>query len=145
MMEARKRAYLQAMGFDVWVARPPAPLRDRLVVGPGQGSTLLVCPAPEDSATKLAADIVRSIGGDPAWAWPDPGGDPGNPDLEQAVAAGMFTRVIVFGDDTAARLFGGERPEVLGSSSIRIAAGLDELATRGTAKLALWRLLSQAA
>ena len=65
--------------------------------------------------------------------------------LLAAVAAGLFTQVIVFGDDTAGRLFGEDRPQVLGSSSIRIAAGLDELATRGTAKLALWRLLSLAA
>ena len=94
-------------------------------------------------ATKLAADIVRSIGGDPAWAWPDPNGDPANPDLEQAVEAGLFTRVVVFGDETAAQLLGTQRPGVVGTSAVCVAAGLDELASRGAARAALWRLLRQ--
>ncbi|MGD8346475.1 MAG: hypothetical protein PVI83_04475, partial [Lysobacterales bacterium] len=81
MNEARRRAYLEAMGFDVWVQKPPPPLENRLVVGPGRGNTLLICATPELSASKLAADIARAVGGEPAWAWPDPEGRPESPDL----------------------------------------------------------------
>ena len=143
MIEARKQAYLEAMGFDVWVARPPQAEQDRLVLGPGQGSTLLVCSASEHTASKLAGDIARVLGGDPVWAWLDPEGNPEQPRLEQAVADSLFTRVIVFGASLAERLFGGAAPAVLLTSSVSVADGLDELAVRGTAKRELWALLSQ--
>ena len=145
MSEPRRRAYLEAMGFDVWVARPPAPERDRLVVGPGQGSTLLVCASPEQSASRLAGDIVRAAGGDPAWAWPDPEGNAESPRLEEAVKDSLFTRVIVFGESNARQLFGSEVPAVVFSAQVGLAMDIDELATRGTAKQQLWTLLKQEA
>jgi hypothetical protein len=138
MIETRKQAYLEAMGFDVWVARPPEPERDRLVVGPGQGSTLLVCSGPEHSASKLGGDIARLLGGDPVWAWPDPEGDAERPRLEQAVKDALFTRVIVFGEQTARLLLGDSVPAVIVSSSVTVAADFEELATRGSAKQNLW-------
>ena len=138
MIEAGKRAYLEAMGFDVWVARPPEPELDRLVIGPGQGSTLLLCSAPEHSASKLGGDIARILGGDPVWAWPDPEGSPERPRLEQAVANSLFTQVIVFGEETAHLLFGKDVPDVVVSSAVTVAADFEELATRGTAKQKLW-------
>lgn len=143
MIEPRRRAYLEALGFDVWVARPPPPEWDRLVVGPGQGSTLLVCASPEQSASRLAGDIARAVGGDPAWAWPDPEGSSESPGLEDAVKDGLFTRVVVFGESNAKQLFGGEAPAVVFSAQVGLATDIDELATRGTAKQQLWKLLKQ--
>jgi hypothetical protein len=141
MIEPRKQAYLEAMGFDVWVARPAAPEPDRLVVGPGQGSTLLVCANPEQSASKLGADIVRAIGGDPAWAWPDPEGTPDSPRLEDAVRDNLFTRVIVFGAGTSERLSGRTMPSIIASATVSVVTDMDELATRGIAKQEFWKLL----
>lgn len=141
MIEARKQAYLEAMGFDVWVARPPQAEQDRLVLGPGQGSTLLVCSASEHTASKLAGDIARVLGGDPVWAWLDPEGNPEQPRLEQAVADSLFTRVIVFGEDTARCLFGKDVPALIVSSSVTVTADFEELATRGTAKQKLWSVI----
>jgi hypothetical protein len=141
MIDPRKQAYLEAMGFDVWVARPAPAARDRLVLAPGQGSTLLVCARAGDRETALAADIARAVGDDPSWGWPDPEGRPDAPTLAQAIENGLVTRVVVFGRETAEMLLGADVPAVLKSSAIAVAAGLDELATRGTAKQALWQLL----
>jgi len=141
MIKAHKRAYLEAMGFDVWVTKPPPPEWDRLVVNSGQGSTLLVSALPEHSASKLGGDIVRAIGGDPVWAWADPQGSSNNPRLEEVVRDGLFTRVIVFGAEMAERLFGPRVPAVVISSAVDVVADIEELATRGTAKQALWGFL----
>ena len=85
MIDPRKQAYLEAMGFDVWVARSSPATRDRLALAPGQGSTLLVCARAGDRETALAADIARAVGDDPTWGWPDPAGLPDAPTLEQAI------------------------------------------------------------
>lgn len=143
MSEVRRRAYLEAMGFDVWVARPPDLQWDRLQMGPGQGSTLLVCASPEEGESTISSDIARAIGGDPVWAWPDPQDDPEAPRLEDAVRDRLFTRVIVFGEIVAERLFGGLPPDVLLSSAVNVTCTLGELSTRGSAKRALWQLLRQ--
>lgn len=140
MNEVRRQAYLEAMGFDVWLLRPARPEPDRLVVGPGEDSTLLVCASAELSAGKLAGDIARAIGGSPVWAWSDSGAD-GGVRLPEAVEQGLFTRVIVFGHALGWQLFGGDAPDVLGSSSIRVTSSLDELAVRGSARRELWGLL----
>jgi hypothetical protein len=148
MIEARRRAYLEAMGFDVWVHRSaahPIPQSGLLVVGPGQGSTLLVCAAAAETAGKFAADLTRALGGDPAWAWPDRGGsgDGGGDSLglEAAIGARLITRVVIFGADTARWLFDGAVPEVVASAAVSTLDGLDELAIRGAAKRALWQCL----
>ena len=143
MIEARKRAYLEAMGIDVWEARPPPPARDRLVVGPGQGSTLLVCAAPEDCASRLSGDIARALGDEPVWAWSDPDGDPASPRLEDAIRNGLFTRVIVFGEPLAQCLLGSEVPDVLVSSAVGVTHEMADLAVRGTAKQEFWDLVRQ--
>jgi hypothetical protein len=144
VIEPRQRAYLEAMGFDVWVAKPPPPDWSRLVIGPGEGSTLLVGDTPQACSTALAGDIARALGSDPAWAWPAPEAATGTA-LEEAIEARLFTRLIVFGEDLAGRMFGGEAPAVLVSSSISVAPGLEELAVRGTARQALWRIISSGA
>ena len=141
MIESRRRAYLEALGFDVWVARPPPPEPGRLVVSPDPSATLLVCGVPEDSATRIAGDIVRALGGEASWAWPDTGGGAASVSLADAIADCLVTRVILFGPGPARWLFQGEIPEVLGSAAIAAAPGLDELAGRGGAKRSLWRLL----
>lgn len=143
MIEARKQAYLEAMGFDIWVAKPPPPEWDRLIVRPGQGSTLLVCSSSEQCASLLGGDITRAIGSDPVWAWPDPAGSQDSPRLEEVVRDGLFTRVIVFGEKAADRMFGSRVPDVIISSVVSVAADIEELEIRGTAKQALWAILQQ--
>lgn len=189
MSEARRRAYLAAMGFDVWVARSTAakierlhpaqsrheanapagaPARaavgaeadaeagaeagaksdarcGRIQVGPGRGSTLLVCASAAESASKFAADVVRAVGGDPPWAWPVPGesGGAGGDSftLEEAIGARLITRVFVFGGDAGGRLFTSGIPPVVGTATVTPLAALEEISLQGVAKRALWRCL----
>lgn len=141
MIDARRQAYLEAMGLDVWVARPPAPEPGRLVFESGTGSTLLVCADASLRHSKLAGDIVRALGGQPAWAWPDCEGDPRAQDLAGAIDQELFTQLIVFGEDLAGEIFREDVPAVLGSAAVSVCPGLDELAVRGTAKKSLWQLL----
>ncbi len=141
MIESQRRAYLDALGFDVWVARPAEPARDRLVISPGRGSILLICDSPIVSVTKLAGDITRALGGSPVWAWPDPEGGPDSPTVEDAVIDRMFTRVIVFGAGLGEQLFGVTIPEILVSSAVSVTAAIDDLAVRGSQKKGLWELI----
>lgn len=145
MNEARRRAYLQAMGYDVWLARAAGGSGGQpvLAVGPGRGSTLLVCADAAGSVTKFAADLARALGGDPAWAWPDSGG--AGRTLQEAAAEGLFTRIVVFGDALASQLFGPEPPPQLGAAAVSCVPALDELADSGPAKRALWRRLRRPA
>jgi hypothetical protein len=141
MIEARRRAYLEALGFDVWVTRPAAAERSRLGVSGGQGSTLLVCPAIADSDTELARDLARALGGDPVWAWLDPPADADGQQLEEIIAGRLLTRVVVFGPEPLRCLFRGPAPETIGSATVLSAPALEELAASGSARLALWRKL----
>ena len=109
---------------------------------PGEGSTLLICDAPEATATRIAGDIARALAGKVVWAWPDPEGSPQSPTLDQAIGQYLFTRVVVFGDYLARKVFRGDAPLVTGSASITISVGLDELAVRGNAKQVLWKQIS---
>jgi len=138
MIEARRRDYLEALGIDVWLSRPEAAARDRLLIGAGQGSTLLICESPAATAGKLATDIARALGEEPVWAWPDPDVGDGSETLEEAIADRLFTRVIVFGKANGGLLFHGEVPAVLGSAAVNLVPGLDDLAVRGSGKQALW-------
>jgi len=141
MTEAQRQAYLEAMGISVWVGRPASPGPDRLVVGPGSGSTLLLCRVAEESATRLAADIGRCLE-DPVWSWPDPEGNPGYPSLQETIEQHLFTRVLLFGAALASQAIKGPLPEILGSASIKVAADLDELAVNGESRRDLWQYLS---
>lgn len=147
MNEARRRAYLEAMGFDVWLSRHAEAAAGagagpaRLVIGPGAGSTLLVCPGPEAIAGKLAADIARAVGNDPVWAWPDPDAGAQGPTLAEAVGDRLFTRLLVFGESLAGAVFGASAPEVMGSSAVGVAPALDDLDASAEARRALWRLI----
>ncbi len=144
MTEAQRRAYLEAMGIGVWINKPAVPDTDRWVVGPGSGSTLLLCRSAQESGTRLAADIGRSLGGNPVWAWPDPEGRQEYPSLKDTIAQYLFTRVLLFGHALAGQAFKISVPEVLGSASVQVTADLDELAVDGTARRKLWQCLSGA-
>lgn len=143
MIDVRRQAYLEAMGVDVWVARPPEPERDRLSLGSGQGATLLVCPAAEDAVSPLAGDIARAMGNDPVWSWPDLQGDAAGMRLGEAVDQRLFTQLIIFGEGLARQLLGSEVPGVLGSAAVHVCPGLDGLAVRGSAKKQLWQLIQR--
>ena len=144
MIETQRRAYLEAMGIGVWINRFAAPDADRWVVGPGSGSTLLLCRTALESGTRLAADIGRSLGGDPVWAWPDPEGRQEYPSLKDTIEQYLFTQVLLFGHALAGQAFKGSVPEVLACASVQITAGLDELAVDGMARRKLWQCLSPA-
>jgi hypothetical protein len=144
MIESRRRAYLDAMGLDVWTVKPKPPEPDRLVFQPGVGETLLLCQEPDDTAIRIAGDIVRALEHGIVWAWPDPEGRAESISLEQAISQQLFTRVVVFGDALAQRVFKGNAPQVLGSARILVTQSLDELTVRGSAKQAFWKQLSVA-
>ena len=141
MSETRRRDYLEALGIDVWISRPAAPAQDRLLIGPGDGSVLLVCESPEACSGKLAGDIVRALGVEAVWAWLDPNGGPDSEKLDEAIAARLLTRVIVFGTAPAMLIFGANLPSVQGSAAITTCSSLDELAVSGSKKQSLWALI----
>jgi len=144
MIESRQRAYLEAMDIPVWVRkelanRVPDFIAPRLKLGPGSGSVLLVCSRLDEPATRLAADIVRSLGSEPVWAWPEQDGN-GTP--EDVVKEHLFTSMIIFGTTLESELFGGTAPDTLGSAGIMVVPGLHELASSPALKKRLWKLLS---
>jgi len=141
VIEARRQAYLEAMGFDVWVAKSAPPEPARLVLGPGRHSTLLVCESAEASNLPIARDISRAIGGQPVWGWPAAGDGADGIGLEQAIAEQLFTWTIVFGPLAESCLPRKGPRTVLGSASVDVTASLGELAARGQARRAFWQLL----
>lgn len=142
MIESRRLAYLDAMGFDLWSAKPPAPEMGRLLLQTGEGRVLLICEGPDATATRIAADISRALAGDVVWAWPDPSAGPESLTLEEAVGKYLFTRAVLFGAGLGHSLFRGDAPLVTGTAPITICDSLDELAVRGEAKRAFWMQLS---
>lgn len=142
MIETQRRAYLEAMDIHVWVQKSATGDSPRLSIGPGSGSTLLICRDAGERSVAIAADICRFLGGDPVWAWPDSEQDPQNPSVKQAVDQQLFTRVVIFGVKLAERMFTAGVPAVLSSARILISADLDELALSGVARKALWTKLS---
>ena len=143
MIESRRRAYLDAMEIEVWSIKPPEPEYDRLLFRPGDGSTLLICGGPDATATRIAGDICRALGGEVVWAWPDPSPGSKQPKLEQAVGQYLFTRIIVFGAELGRQVFRGSAPSLMGSASISVTGSLDELAVRGNVKRAFWLQVSE--
>ncbi len=142
MNESRRRAYLEAMGFDIWSAKPPETEANRLLVQAGQGDTLLVCDSPGVTESPFASDIARVLGGAVVWAWPDPAGSFASPTLEEAVGQHLFTRVVLFGAGLGLHLFRGEAPLVVGSARILVTRRIEDLVASGSAKLVFWNQLS---
>jgi len=150
MIEARRRAYLEAMGFDVWVSRAAAEAAQafagaeataRLQLGPGEGSTLVVCGEAAHSAGKFAGDLARALGSEPVWAWPDAADGADGQELEAVVDARLITRVVLLGAEVTRRLFPGGVPANVRSAVVATAAAMEELAVSGEARRALWRCL----
>jgi len=142
MIESRRRAYLDALGFDVWCTRPPAPDFDRFLLQAGEGDTLLVCDQPCDLENPLVSDITRALAGAAVWAWPDPEGRVESLSLGEAVAQCLATRVVVFGSGLIQQIFKGEAPLVVGSARILSAPRINDLAVDGSAKRVLWKELN---
>ena len=142
MTELRRRAYLEAMGLDIWALKPPPPKPGQVVIQPGSGDTMLLCQKPEETAGRLAGDIARALAQSAVWAWPDQGDCSESSSLEQAIACHLFTRVVVFGEGLARQYFKADVPPVIGSASILVVNTMDEITVRGSAKQALWKHLS---
>jgi len=145
MIESQRLAYLEAMEIQVWLPRTTG-VGDctRLAVSAGSGSTLMLCRDAGESTSPLAADIARYLGGEPVWSWPDPQQNPANPSLGEAVDQHLATRVLIFGEALAQRLFPEGGPPVVRSAQIVVCADLDELSVSGAARKSLWLKLSDA-
>jgi len=141
MIESRRRAYLEAMGYDIWSAKLPEPESHRLLIQRGEGDTLLVCRSPAAANTPFAGDVARALGERVVWAWHDPESRPESTTLEEAVGQFLFTRVVLFGPDVVRHVFKDGAPMVLGSARILVAACLEDPAVPGTAKLEFWNQL----
>jgi hypothetical protein len=138
MIEVRRRAYLEALGLDVWVARPSAAEHGLIGVGAGTGSTLLISTSVADCTTELAGDLARALGGDPVWAWLEPAGGEA---LEAVIGNRLITRVLLLGAEPARSLFRGSIPEIVGSATVTSAPGLDERAVSAGSRQVLWKQL----
>ncbi|HEY5775219.1 MAG TPA: DNA polymerase III subunit psi [Xanthomonadales bacterium] len=143
MLSNRQQAYLDAMDIGVWNLREPVlPVSNaavnlaQLKLGPGSGGILLVCAADTDSASRLANDINRVLGGAPVWAWPFDGTDA--VDLGNAVAENLFTTVAFFGGELASRFFTGEPPAHLNSANIVLLPSMQDIQSKAGARRALW-------
>lgn len=141
MIEARRRAYLEALGLDVWIGRPSAPEPGCLAVSGGRGSTLLVCSSSADCQTDIAADVARALGGDPVWAWLNPLPEESGEPLENIIAHRLITRVLLLGPRAARSLFRGGAPEIVGSATVSVAPALEDLASSASARKSFWDLV----
>ncbi|MBT8048753.1 MAG: hypothetical protein HKN57_05030 [Xanthomonadales bacterium] len=141
MIELRRRAYLDAMGFDVWAVKPPAVATNRLILQAGDGDTLLICAQPDHTASRFAGDVARTLGGRVVWAWPDPEGSSDCPTLDEAVRQFLFTRVMLFGTGLARRIAGDEISPVVGSAFVQVTEDMEDLAVTGRAKRKFWNQL----
>ena len=170
MSLARRREYLKAMGIDSWILRSAAVtdgepdsapaltaetktlqslevttaanvLAGGIVIGPGAGNTLLLCGGPGEAATALAADIARSLEGEPVWSWPTPGlGAPGI-SLAQAIGERLFTRVLIFGSDLLAGIV-EPAVRVIDCAQLIWTDSIPVLLESGAARRSLWLALS---
>lgn len=141
MIEAQRRAYLEALGLDVWIARSVATEGAALGASAGQGSTLLICSSLADCETAIAGDIARALGDDPVWAWLELAADAAIQRLEDLIVDRLITRAVVFGRVPARALFRGEVPGIVGSATLSVAPPLEELAASGDARRDFWRQL----
>lgn len=147
MTTPRQRAYLEAMGVPVWVARTApgeqlveAPTPSAVQLGPGNGELLMLCGSVSEPSGPLATDVARVLGTAPVWGWPCE--EEASPGLAEVVREGMFTHVLVFGEAAESSLFGGPAPDTLGSAAVLRLASLEELENSAEARRALWRTLS---
>jgi hypothetical protein len=142
MTESRRRAYLEAMGFDIWLARPGPDDFLRLccpvIEGKDGGRSLLVCERPDLPGSRLAGDIERALGGDASWAWPAADDASETFVLRDLVNERLFTEVLVFGRELPPLLGCRTEPQVLDSARVWPLPSLDELMVSPQARQALW-------
>ena len=151
MISSRQQAYLDAMGIGVWRLREtslpevPATVNDPinhpinhpgLKLGPGGGGILLICAVDSDSASRLANDISRAMGGNPVWAWPH--ADANAVMLPNAIEDNLFTTVAIFGNELATALFDGDLPASLNSANIVLLPAMQDLQHSAEARKVLW-------
>lgn len=148
-MDARRLAYLDALGIDVWVPREVRESAEvggpALVLGAGDGDVLCVVASDEEGGLDLVRDIGRAMRSTPVWAWPAgaPGFGAEAVSLEEAVADRLFTRMLVFGEGVASALFGSRRPDYLGTARVHFVPGVARLGSDREAKRVLWALMQE--
>lgn len=150
-MDARRLAYLDAMGIDVWRPRrkplpaAPADSAPPIAVAGGGGDILCVARTAAESDLKLAADISHAMRSPPVWAWPTdrPAGDGEAMTVQGAVAERLLTRILVFGDDLAQLLFVGGAPEVIAGARVHVVPDLERLGHDREAKRILWSVMCE--
>lgn len=148
-MNERQLHYLRALGVEAWVPREQADVQTApeteqtavvstqpMHIGPGEGACLLVCSKPEQSASKVAADMVRLIGPSAVWAWPS-GAEEG-PGLAQAIEARLFTDLVVFGPTLASELGVADEMQTLAAARIAIMPDLQDIASSTESKKSCW-------
>lgn len=143
-MQARRKAYLEAMGIPVWELREPTQAEaaaQAVQLGPGAGQVLLLGSTADESAAKLSSDVARCLKSEPVWGWP--AGDESGARLEDSVGERLFTHILVFGPETETALFGGPAPDVVGSAVVIRAPSLEEIAQSGAGRRKLWAVLCQ--
>lgn len=143
MLSSRQQAYLDAMDIGVWNLRKPAAPATavsnkpaQLKLGPGSGGVLLICAADDESASRLANDINRTLGRVPVWAWPN--AETGAVDLSRAVDENLFTTVAIFGEQLAKQFFDAELPACLNSANLVLLPSMQDVQNQAEARRSLW-------
>lgn len=122
------------------VADPPGLAGETgLQLGPGRGGVLLVCAEDTDSASRLANDINRTMGGNPVWGWPASGAKAAS--LDAAIEENLFTHVGIFGEELGRQYFPGEPPKRLNAANLVFLPSMRELQVNAKARKALWSTL----
>jgi hypothetical protein len=154
-LNRQRLQYLEAIGVELWLPRgrqglaAPAELAvtaaaqqpaaaaaaPALHFAPGSGSCLFVCASAAESATPLASDLARTVGGAPVWAWPAEGADG---QLEQVAEERLFTAVLIFGEALAHQLYGQQVPANCGPAPLLVAPALASVAASAQARRACW-------
>ncbi len=145
MIDSRQLAYLDAMDIDVWRLRaaessapPERQAVPRIRLGSGSGGVLFLCAAAEDSSSRLANDIGRSLGGVPVWAWPQQ--DESSVSLADAVDDQLFTTVAIFGKELADLFFGVELPANLNSAKLVLLPSMKDILNSADVRRSLWKI-----
>lgn len=146
MTDNGQLAYLEAMDIDVWRLRLGQVVTSNetnktpgIKLGPGSGGVLLLCTDPEYSSSRLANDVVRSLGGVPVWAWPQC--DDSGVELVDAVDEHLFTTVAIFGQQLADSFFTGHLPKNLNAAKLVLLPSMEDILNCAEARRLLWNTL----
>ena len=111
----------------------------RLKLGPGRGGVLMVCAEDTESASRLANDINRAMGGTPVWGWPHTGENALG--LADAIEENLYTTVGIFGEQLGRQFFADGLPQNLKSANLVMLPSMRELEADAGARKALWNAL----